>query len=87
MNIAGKDIQKKYLDHVSEIKIITDYWDQNNLINKYGKDLLKWSIKFKYYNCAAQVNTKNLILIFLVFKMTDTGSHHRHTMLIAISKG
>ena len=25
--------------------------------------------------------------IILVFKMTDTGSHHRHTVLVAISKG
>ena len=26
------------------------------------------------------------LIIILVFKMTDTGSHHRHTVLIAISK-
>lgn len=63
MNLAGKDIQKKYLDHVNEIKIITDYWNKNNLINKYGKDLLKWSISF-IYNDIKRQDIKIKLLVY-----------------------
>ena len=63
MNLAGKDIQKKYLDHVNEIKIITDYWNKNNLINKYGEDLLRWSISFIYDDIKRQ-DSKIKLLVY-----------------------
>lgn len=42
----GADVDKKMLQHVKNMKVITAFWHEHGFIEKWGKDFVEWYLEF-----------------------------------------
>ena len=42
----GADVDKKMLQHVKNMKVITEFWYTHGFIEKWGKEFVKWYLEF-----------------------------------------
>lgn len=69
MHRASKNLAAKYKCHIEAVRIIAEFWKENDLLKKYGVEFFNWSLSFMGWDLRHFIGKEKTDLISDLFKI------------------